>query len=69
MAAATFWVVHPPSKSRALVEFTLQDKKIRLSSFFFTQGNVVDINTIREIRQRAKAILVDGSSPFLPFSG
>ena len=57
MAAATFWADHTPSDSRALVEFILQDKKLKLT-VFFVRGNVVDINAVRRCRQTAKELLI-----------
>jgi hypothetical protein len=69
MPAATFWVLHVPSESRAIVEFTLQDRKVKLNSLFFVKGNVVDINLVRQLKQRAKEILIQGHNPLLPFLG
>jgi predicted metallo-beta-lactamase superfamily hydrolase len=69
MPAATFWTVHTPSKSRAIVEFTLQDRKVKLSGVYFTQGNVVDINVVRILKRQAQSILIHGPNPFLPFVG
>jgi hypothetical protein len=64
MRSATFWVFHTPSKSRALVEFGLIDKKIKLLGICFTHGNVVELTTIRDCREHAKKHLIYGD--FLP---
>jgi len=58
MPAATFWAIHPESKSKAIVEFILQDKKVKLNAIFFTQGNVVDINVVRKMSEHAKKMLL-----------
>ena len=58
MQSQTFWVFHPPSKSRAMVEFGLVDKKVKLLGLFFTHGNVVDINLIREVARKARLMLL-----------
>lgn len=67
MRSATFWVIHPPSKSRAMVEYGLIDKKVKLMGIFFTHGNVVDIATIRKTRDQAKLIFADSwqTPPFI----
>ncbi len=55
--SATFWADHSPSDSRALVEYILQDKQLKLT-VFFVKGNVVDINAIRHCKQKAKELLL-----------
>ncbi len=67
MRSATFWVIHPPSKSRAMVEFGLIDKKVKLMGIFFTHGNVVELPLIRECQQKAKAMFADSwqTPPFI----
>jgi hypothetical protein len=56
-AGATFWAEHEPSNSRALVEYQLQNKKLKLT-IFFVRGNVIDVNVIRRMKQKAKEMLI-----------
>lgn len=58
MFSATFWVNHLPTNSRALVEFGLKDKKVCLTCIHFIRGNVMDINVFRDLRDKAKKILL-----------
>lgn len=58
MLAASFWIDHPPSDSRALVEFGLKDRKVFLSGIFFVRGNVIDINAIRAMHKHARLMLL-----------
>jgi hypothetical protein len=58
MQAASFWVNHQPSNSRALVEFGLVDRRVVLTGVFFVRGNVMDINVIRELYLEAKRFLL-----------
>ncbi len=60
MLSATFWVVHAPSKSRALVEFGLVDKRVKLLGICFTHGNVIELATIRDCREHARKHLING---------
>lgn len=56
--AAHFWLEHEPSNSRALAEFILQDKQVKLTTIFFVRGNVIDINVIRLAKQKARELLL-----------
>ncbi len=62
MPAATFFADHHPSNSRAIIEFTLRDKQVRLSGIYFVQGNVVDLGVIRACARRARLILPTGAN-------
>ena len=68
MKSATFWVIHPATKSRAMVEFAMINKKIKLIGFYFTQGNVVELKSIRACQQKAK-LMFDNSQKMPPFIG
>lgn len=67
MRSATFWVWHAASKSRAMVEFGLIDKKVKLMGIFFTHGNVVDLVVVRNCQRRAREIFLDSwrTPPFI----
>lgn len=60
MQAATFWVNHLPSDSRAIVEFGLQKKKVLLTGVFFLRGNIIDINVVKALHKTARNILLSG---------
>jgi hypothetical protein len=67
MKTQTFWIVHPASKSRAMAEFGLVDKKVKLMGIFWTHGNVVDIRLVRECQQEAKQLFLNSwqTPPFI----
>lgn len=67
MKTQTFWIVHPESKSRAMAEFGLMDKKVKLMGIFWTHGNVIDLNTFRECRTKARKMFQDSwqTPPFI----
>lgn len=67
MRSATFWIFHKDSKSRAMIEFGLVDKKVKLMGIFFTHGNVADIATVRKCQARAREIFLDSwqTPPFI----
>ena len=62
MPAATFFADHGPSNSRAVIEFQLRDKQVRLSAIYFIQGNVVDLSVIRACMRRSRLILPTGAN-------
>ena len=50
-----------------MAEFGLVDKKVKLMGIFWTHGNVIDINTFRECRTKAKKMFLDSwqTPPFI----
>ena len=67
MRSQTFWVFHAPSKSRAMVEFGLLDKKVKLMGIFFTHGNVIDLDLVRKCQREAKQLFANSwhTPPFI----
>jgi hypothetical protein len=67
MRSAIFWINHKPSKSRVMVEFVLENRKIKLLGAHFVRGNVVDLSVVRSAMQHARNVLE--APPPIPFTG
>jgi hypothetical protein len=58
LPTATFWATHTPSHSRALIEFKLENNKVKMTAVFFANGNVLDINVVRNLYKEANRLLM-----------
>ena len=54
MQSLTFFIDHKPSSSRAIVEFGLIDKKVKMTACYFVKGNIVSLKAVKACYKQAR---------------